>query len=139
MTTKRIHHIAVVLHNLEDGIAFYRDKLGLQLDKVETVEEQGVRAALLSLDNAEVELLEPLSPESGVGRFLERRGEGLHHVCFTTPDIRAEMAELRTRDVELLDQEPRYGLAGLICFMHPRAHAGVLVELVEAREASGHA
>ena len=128
---KRIHHVALVVHNLDDALSFYRDKLGLHLDKVETVEEQGVKAALLSLDNAEIELLEPLSPESGVGRYLERRGEGLHHVCFTTPDIRAEMADLKARNVELLDQEPRFGLAGLICFMHPRAHAGVLVELVE--------
>jgi methylmalonyl-CoA/ethylmalonyl-CoA epimerase len=132
--TKRIHHVALVLRDLDSGIAFYRDKLGLHLHKVETVEEQGVKAALLTLDNAEIELLEPLSPESGIGRFLERRGEGLHHLCFTTPDIRAEIADLKSRNVELLDQEPRYGLAGLICFMHPRAHAGVLVELVEMPE-----
>jgi methylmalonyl-CoA epimerase len=131
MSIGRIHHIALVLHDLDAGIQFYRDKLGLHLDKVETVEEQGVKAALLSMDNVEVELLEPLSEESGVGRYLARRGEGLHHVCFTTPDIRSEMAELKARGVELLDTEPRYGLAGLICFMHPRAHAGVLVELVE--------
>ncbi|HXH22520.1 MAG TPA: methylmalonyl-CoA epimerase [Dehalococcoidia bacterium] len=131
MSIGRIHHIALVLHDLDAGIRFYQDKLGLHLDKVETVEEQGVKAALLSMDNVEIELLEPLSEESGVGRYLARRGEGLHHVCFTTPDIRSEMAELKARGVELLDTEPRYGLAGLICFMHPRAHAGVLVELVE--------
>jgi methylmalonyl-CoA/ethylmalonyl-CoA epimerase len=101
---------------------------------VETVEEQGVKAALLSMDNVEIELLEPLSDDSGVGRYLNRRGEGLHHICFTTPDIRAEIASLKEREVELLDSEPRHGLAGLICFMHPRAHAGVLVELVEAAE-----
>jgi methylmalonyl-CoA epimerase len=132
--TKRIHHVALVVRSLDEALIFYRDKLGLNLDKVETVEEQEVKAALLSLDNAEIELLEPLSSESGVGRFLERRGEGLHHVCFTTPDIRAEMADLKGRGVELLDEEPRHGLAGLICFMHPRAHAGVLVELVEVPE-----
>ncbi len=131
---KTIHHVALVLRDLESGIAFYRDTLGLPMHKVETVEDQGVKAALLTFDNAELELLEPLSPESGVGRFLERRGEGLHHLCFTTPDIRAEMADLKARGIELLDQEPRHGLAGLICFMHPRAHAGVLVELVEAPE-----
>jgi methylmalonyl-CoA epimerase len=129
--TKRIHHIALVVRNLDEALVFYRDKLGLHVHKIETVEEQGVKAALLNLENTEIELLEPLSAESGVGRFLERRGEGLHHVCFTTPDIRAEMASLRDRQVELLDEEPRYGLAGVICFMHPRAHAGVLVELVE--------
>jgi len=129
---KRLHHVAIVVRSLDAALRFYRDQLGLNVGKVETVEEQGVKAALLSLDNAEIELLEPLSPESGVGRFLERRGEGLHHVCFTTPDIRAEIADLKARDIELIDQEPRHGLAGLICFMHPRAHAGVLVELVEA-------
>jgi methylmalonyl-CoA/ethylmalonyl-CoA epimerase len=132
--TKRIHHVALVLHHLDEGIEFYRDKLGLHLDKVETVEEQGVKAALLSMDNVEIELLEPLSDDSGVGRYLNRRGEGLHHICFTTPDIRAEIASLKEHEVELLDSEPRHGLAGLICFMHPRAHAGVLVELVEAAE-----
>ncbi len=131
---KRIHHVALVVNDLDKAIGFYRDVLGLHLHKVETVEEQGVKAALLDLDNAEIELLEPLSAESGVGRFLERRGEGLHHVCFTTPDIRAEIADLKARDVELIDQEPRPGLAGLVCFLHPRAHGGVLVELVEERE-----
>ncbi len=132
--TKRIHHVAVVLRSLEEGLGFYRDALGLPVHKIETVPEQGVKAALLDLGNVEIELLEPIDPDSGVARFLERRGEGLHHVCFTTPDIRAEIADLKARNVELIDQEPRHGLAGLVCFLHPRAHAGVLVELVEAPE-----
>lgn len=131
---KRVHHVAIVLRDLEAGLRFFRDHLGLPVRKVETVVEQDVRAALLDLANAELELLEPLSRESGIGRYLERRGEGLHHVCFTTPDIRAEIADLRARGQEVIDLEPRQGLAGLICFLHPRAHAGVLVELVEERE-----
>ncbi len=130
--TKRLHHVAVVVRSLDDALGFYRDVLGLPVHKLETVVEQDVKAALLDLENTEVELLEPLSAESGIGRYLERRGEGLHHVCFTTPDIRAEMADLKSRDIELIDSEPRHGLAGVICFLHPRAHAGVLVELVEA-------
>jgi len=132
--SKRIHHVAVVVRDLERALGFYRDTLGLAVQKVETLVEQGVKAALLDIENSEIELLEPLSTESGIGRFLERRGEGLHHVCFTTPDIRAEMADLKARGVELIDEEPRRGIAGLICFLHPRAHAGVLVELVEAPE-----
>ena len=132
--SKRIHHVAVVVRDLEQALGFYRDTLGLPVRKVETLVEQGVKAALLDIENSEIELLEPLSVESGIGRFLERRGEGLHHVCFTTPDIRAEMADLKARGVELIDEEPRHGIAGLICFLHPQAHAGVLVELVEAPE-----
>ena len=128
---RRIHHVAVAVRHLDAGLASYRRLLGLTLDRRAVIEEQGVEVALLALENAEIELIAPLDPENSIGRFIERRGEGLHHICFTTPDIHAEMASLATRGVELLDAEPRQGIAGLVCFLHPRVHAGVLVELVE--------
>jgi methylmalonyl-CoA/ethylmalonyl-CoA epimerase len=131
---KRVHHIGIVVRSLEEAYPFYRDALGLPLHKETTIEEQGVRAALLTLGDCEIELLEPIDPQGGVARFLERRGEGLHHICFETDDIEAELAGLKERGVELIDQQPRRGLAGLICFLHPRAHQGVLVELAQPVE-----
>jgi methylmalonyl-CoA/ethylmalonyl-CoA epimerase len=128
---KKIHHIGIVVRSLEEGYRFYRDALGLPLQKEAIVQEQGVRAALLTLGDCEIELLEPIDPQGGVARFLERRGEGLHHICFETDDIDAELAGLKERGVELIDQQPRRGLAGMICFLHPRAHRGVLVELAQ--------
>jgi methylmalonyl-CoA/ethylmalonyl-CoA epimerase len=98
------------------------------------VEEQGVRAALLAIGQSEIELLEPTGPDTPVGRFIARRGEGLHHICFQTDDVAQELEGLKAKGVELVDQQPRRGLAGLICFLHPRAHHGVLVELAQPLE-----
>jgi methylmalonyl-CoA epimerase len=131
---RRVHHVALVVREMEDAFAFYRDQLGLPLRKVKRLEDQGVIAALLGLANAEIELLQPIDRQGGVARYLERRGEGLHHICLTTPDLPAEIEALRGRGIDLVDQAPRQGLAGQICFLHPRAHAGVLVELVEEAE-----
>ncbi len=128
---KKLHHLAIVVRSLEEATRFYRDALGLPLLEEANVEDQGVKAALLGLGDCEIELLEPIDPEGGVARFLERRGEGVHHISFETDDVRRELAGLRERSVELIDQEARPGLAGIVCFVHPRAHKGVLVELAE--------
>lgn len=130
-STRRVHHVAVAVSDIAAGLSFYRGRLGLTLTRRAVIDEQGVDVALLELANAELELIAPLDPENSIGRFIERRGEGLHHICFTTSDIHAEMAGLAGRGIELLDAEPRQGIAGLVCFLHPRVHAGVLVELVE--------
>ena len=126
---EKIHHIGIAVHSLDEALHFYRDALGLPVHASATVEEQGVKAALLTIGQSEIELLEPLSPESPVGRFLERKGEGLHHICFQTPDVDAELEGLKEKGVELVDQQPRRGLAGMICFLHPKASRGTLVEL----------
>ncbi len=126
---EKIHHIGVAVHSLDEALKFYRDTLGLPVHASATVEEQGVKAALLTIGQSEIELLEPLTPQSPVGRFLERKGEGLHHICFQTPDVTAELEGLKAKGVELIDQKPRRGLAGMICFLHPRASRGTLVEL----------
>jgi len=131
---KRIHHVGVVVPNLEAGLRFWRDTLGLRLTKTETIAEQGVRAALLDAGNSEIELLEPLSPDNGVGKFLARRGGGLHHVCFETGNVAIELEEARAAGIALIDQAPRRGLAGMICFLHPKATRGVLVEYAQPFE-----
>ncbi len=126
---EKIHHIGIAVHSMDAALKFYRDTLGLHVDASAEVQDQGVKAALLTLGESEIELLEPLAPESAVGRFLERKGEGLHHICFQTPDVDGELEALKEKRVELVDQTPRRGIAGMICFLHPRASRGVLVEL----------
>ncbi len=131
---KRIHHVGVVVPNLEEGLAFWRDRLGLKFKKSATIEDQGVRAALLDAGGSEIELLEPTNPENGVGKFLARRGGGLHHVCFESDGVDADLEAARKKGVQLIDQKPRKGLAGMICFLHPKATHGVLVEYAEPVE-----
>lgn len=128
---QKIHHIGIVVRNLDEAYRFYRDTLGLSLHKEQVVEEQHVKAALLTLGDSEIELLEPIDTDSGIARFLERRGEGLHHICFQVDDIEASLSELKQKGTNLIDQEPRIGLAGRICFLHPTALTGTLVELCQ--------
>jgi methylmalonyl-CoA epimerase len=135
---RRIHHVGIVVKRLDDAYPFYRDVLGLPLLREAAVAEQGVRAALLGAGDSEVELLEPLGPDTPVGRFLARRGEGLHHLCFETDDVGAALADLDRRGVALLDRVPRQGLAGRIGFLHPGACSGVLVELATPLGPAGH-
>ena len=135
----RIHHVGVVVPNLEDGLKFWRDTLGMRLTKSATIQDQGVRAALLEIGGSEIELLEPLSAEGGVGKFLARRGGGLHHVCFETDDVTRELESARARGLQLIDQSPRPGLAGMICFLHPKATRGVLVEYAQPFTDEPHA
>jgi methylmalonyl-CoA/ethylmalonyl-CoA epimerase len=128
---KKIHHVGVVVPSLEQGLKFWRDTLGLHFTKSATIEEQGVRAALLKVGESEIELLEPINPDGGVGKFLARRGGGLHHVCFETDDVDRELEGARAKQIPLIDQKPRVGLAGMICFLHPTATRGVLVEYAQ--------
>jgi methylmalonyl-CoA/ethylmalonyl-CoA epimerase len=128
---KKIHHVGVVVPNLDQAMALWRDLLGLRLTKRQTVQDQGVKAALLQVGESEIELLEPLSPDNGVGKFLARRGGGLHHVCFETEDVARELDGAKAKGLQLIDQKPRPGLAGMICFLHPKATRGVLVEYAQ--------
>ena len=128
---RKIHHVGIVVRNLEEAYAFYRDTLGLPVHKTAVVEDQGVKAALLTIGNSEIELLEPINLNGGIAKFLQRRGEGLHHICFETTDVAAELAATKAKGIDLIDQTPRKGLAGMICFLHPRANHGVLVEYAQ--------
>ncbi len=134
---QKIHHVGVVVRDMEQAMRFYRDTLGLPVHKLETIQEQGVRAALLTIGNSEIELLEPVVPDTGVARYLERKGEGLHHICFQVDDVERDLATLKMRGTEMIDQQTRIGLAGRICFLHPSAMDGALVELCQPLD-DGH-
>jgi methylmalonyl-CoA/ethylmalonyl-CoA epimerase len=128
----KIDHLGIAVRSISDSLAFYREALGLELLASETVEDQGVTVALLPVGEARIELLEPISGETPVGRFIARRGEGLHHICYEVEDLASKIDDLRSRGVRLLDGYPRRGAEGkLVAFLHPASANGVLVELVE--------
>ena len=128
---KKIHHVGIVVRSITTAYAFYRDTLSLPVHKEDIIQDQGVKAALLTIGASEIELLEPITPGTGVARFLEHRGEGLHHICFETDDVYRELEAAKTRGIAVIDQHPRQGLAGLICFLHPKANHGVLIEYAQ--------
>lgn len=128
---RKIHHVGVVVRDIEQAMRFYRDTLGLPVRKMEAIPEQGVQAALLTLGDSEIELLEPIQADTGIARYLERKGEGLHHLCFEVDDVERELETLKQRGTEMIDQQTRVGIAGRICFLHPNAMDGTLVELCQ--------
>src|SRR5712692_421474 len=124
-----IHHVGIVVRSLEASYRFWRNTLRLPLVREAEIKDQGVRAALLAAGGSEIELLEPVAPDSGVARFLAKRGEGLHHLCFQTADVDGELVALKGKGIPLIDAAPRPGLAGRIAFLSPKGCDGVLVEL----------
>lgn len=127
-----IHHIAIAVRDLDAALAFYRDALGLELTERRFAPEEGVEIAFLATGESEIELLSPLSDEGGVAAFLEKRGEGLHHVCLLVDDVEAAMERLRAAEAQLLSDEPRVDAHGTrYVFVHPRTAHGVLIELYE--------
>ncbi len=131
MSIKKIDHIAIVVENLDRALGVYRDALGMTVTDVREMPEQDVKMAFLPTGDSEIELLEPLSAESGIGRYLAKRGEGLHHVCLEVDDIEATLADLRAKGAQLIDETPKQGAYGRIAFIHPKGAHGVLIELVE--------
>ena len=130
----RIHHVAILVHSADEALKFYRDVMGLTVTADSVMTEQGIRGVLISMGENEIEILEPVVPDTGVSRYLASKGETLHHICFRTDDIDAELARLKSLDVQLVDETPRTGLAGRIAFIHPKAMHGVLVELAQPPE-----
>ena len=128
---RKIDHLGIAVRDLETALLPYR-LLGLEVHEYETVEDQGVRTAVLALGESRLELLEPTRPDSPVARFLEKRGEGIHHVAIGVHDLQAALTHLANQGVELIDRTPRRGAGGAsIAFLHPRAMRGVLLELCE--------
>jgi methylmalonyl-CoA/ethylmalonyl-CoA epimerase len=126
-----IHHLGVAVTDLDEAVETYRRLFGAEVELRETVDEQGVETALLRVGDGRIELLSSLEPDTPVGRFLERRGPGMHHVAFEVADVGSELRRLESEGAELIDTEPRRGLQGMeIAFVHPHATGGVLAELV---------
>lgn len=128
---KKIHHVSVVVRNLEEALKLYEGLFGLRPEKIEALPEQGMRVALLPVGGAEIELVQPLDPNSGVARFLASRGEGLHHICLEVDDVDRELEQLEKKGVRLIDKKGRRGLVGKVAFIHPEATRGVLIELAQ--------
>src|SRR5262245_4914854 len=126
----KLDHIGIATNQLAEGLAVWQETLGLPVDSTEEVKEQGVRVAMLPIGETHVELLEPTSPDSPIGRFLAKRGPGIHHLAVEVPDIRAALADLVKKGVRLIDEKPRTGAGGcLVAFIHPSSTNGVLLEL----------
>ncbi len=128
----KVDHIGIATHQLDEALTLWRDALGLQVSSTEEVTEQGVRVAMLPIGESQIELLEPLSPNSPVGKFLEKRGPGIHHVAIRVADIQAALVQLKEKGTRLIDETPRVGAGGcLVAFIHPSSANGVLLELVQ--------
>jgi methylmalonyl-CoA epimerase len=126
-----LHHVGIAVDDLEAALLVYAELFGATLEHRERVDDQGVEAASLRVGESRIELLEPLGPDTPVGRFLAKRGPGMHHVAFEVADVAAELERLKARDVVLVDDAPRRGLFGLqVAFVHPEATGGVLAEFV---------
>lgn len=131
MAARGIHHLGVAVEDLETALATYERLFGAEVEHSATVEDQGVRAASLRIGSGRVELLEPLGEDFPVGRFLAKRGPGMHHVAYEVSDLEATLAELARAGAELIDERPRPGLFGLeVAFVHPDSVHGVLSEVV---------
>jgi methylmalonyl-CoA/ethylmalonyl-CoA epimerase len=133
-----IDHIGVAVHDIDESLPLYRDALGMPLVHRETVTEQGVDAVLLDVGDGHIELLAPLGPDTAVGKFLAKRGPGLHHVAYRVADVDATLDALRSSGIRLIDEQPRIGIRGSrVAFLHPASTGGVLTEIVQPAQ-EGH-
>lgn len=135
MPVKALNHVGIAVRSIDDQKSYYEDTLGMQFEGTEEVPSQKVRVAFFRAGDVRIELLEPTDPDSGVAKFLEKRGEGLHHVAFTVEDINARIAELKESGLRMIDDSPRPGSHHMqIAFVHPKSTFGVLTELCEPPE-----
>jgi methylmalonyl-CoA epimerase len=133
VSSQGIHHVGVAVSDLDEAVDTYRRLFGAELEHRETLPDQGVEAALVRIGDGRIELLAALGPETPVGRFIERRGPGMHHLAFEVDDVAGELDRLAADGAELIDEQPRPGVHGLeVAFVHPHATGGVLAELVAA-------
>ncbi len=129
---EKVDHIGIAVANLDEALKLYRDQLGLVCKGTEVVEEQKVKVAFLPVGESKVELLESTDPEGPVGKFIEKKGAGVHHLSFRVSNIEEKLEQLKQQGVALIDEKPRYGAGGAkIAFLHPKSTGGVLIEICE--------
>jgi len=129
---KKINHVAVVVEDMEQALSFWRDALGMQLQELRDVPAEQSQVAFMPLEGSEVELVVPTTDDSGIANYLSKRGPGMHHICLEVDDIEGMLAQLKEKDVQLINEEPRLGADGKkYAFIHPRSTSGVLVELYQ--------
>jgi len=132
MKATHIEHIGIAVRNLKDSIRYYEDVLGLKCYAIEEVKDQKVKTAFFQVGQTKIELLETTAPEGPIGKFIEKRGEGIHHLAFAVDGLTDALAEVKSKGVELIDETPRAGAEGLqIAFLHPKSTFGVLTEFCE--------
>lgn len=135
MEITHIEHIGIAVQNLEEAIKFYETKLGLKCYSIEEVKDQKVKTAFFMVGQTKIELLESTDPEGPIGKFIEKKGEGIHHLAFAVNNIEQQLNELASKDVKLIDAQPRKGAEGLdIAFLHPKSTYGVLMEICENKQ-----
>jgi len=128
----RLDHIAVLVENLDDALSFWQDQLGFQLERVETISSMDVKIAFLPVGESEIELVQPTTEDSGLAKYLQKRGPGLHHICIEVENIRTKLADLEEKGVRLIDDGPVTMDDGRqLAFLHPKSTGGVLIELYE--------
>ena len=135
MNIKNIDHIGIAVNNIQESLSFWQTSLGIEPHGTQEVSQQKLRTAFLPVGDTEIELLEATSADSSIAKFIEKHGEGLHHIAIRVDDIEAALAELKAKGIQLIDETPRNGAGGArIAFVHPRATHGVLLELCERKQ-----
>jgi methylmalonyl-CoA/ethylmalonyl-CoA epimerase len=127
----KLDHIGIVVNDIGQALDVYQSALGLPLKEVVDVPDQKVQVAFLPIGDSNIELVQPTASDSGIARYLEKRGEGIHHICIEVQDIEGTLGRLKAQGLQLIDTEPRRGAHGWVAFIHPKGAHGVLVELVE--------
>ena len=128
---KKIDHIAIAVKNIDEVLKVWGDVFGVKSEHEEEILDQGVKAAAVNIGGVHIEFVQPVKPDTGIAKFVETKGEGIHHIAFEVENLEKELAALVAKGVALIDKKPRKGMAGMIDFIHPKATKGVLIELVQ--------
>ena len=130
-SAKQLHHVCIVVKDIQETLDFYKDVFGTPDVEIENIADQGVRAALVQIGSSNIEFIEPVDQSGSIAKFLERRGEGMHHICLEVENLKQKLGALTDKGLDLIDKTPRKGLVGNIAFIHPKSTRGVLIELIE--------